>query len=225
MRRLAAAVVALLPALAAAQGLDGAASRPEHTYVFASAGTALALSDYLDGLGFDHGPAVEAGVGLRVARHVAVEASAGWFRLADQRSQWMRLGADPDDPVGLIEAERALSGIPVLAGLRISTGWWKLELFGLAGAGACLTALDVTTRGGVTGASSYSLTDTAFAVRLGAGVSASVARDVALGIEATYLRVGASLRLEGGPTTVTPPGEIRARLDSLVLSAKLAYQL
>lgn len=231
MRRAVIAVAALVPLLSSAQdaadpALSQAAEHAPRLYAFAQAGAIVALNDDLELLGFDHGPALEVGVGFRLARHVAVEASAGYVAFSSERTGRVRVFESPEAPVVEFRWTNGLSAIPLLASMRVSAQWGRVEVHALGGGGVYLTSYDARTvwTTSPTTAGDFHGTDTSFGVHAGAGVAVALSRELTIGADATYLRATATFAKDPqGSTTVTDV-DLTARLDSLVVAGTATYR-
>ncbi len=222
-----AALLAVAACLAPATGARAndpppRAGGPPRLELFAGAGAAWATHEDLRQLGLDAGPALEAGVALRLVPHVAVQASAGWLGLAHRNGVLRRTGNDPADPVEEVESELSFRAIPLLASVRGSAAFGRLEASALAGAGVTLVSQEVTWRSSVTGTSSWSFSDAVPALALGAGLSAAVAPHVGVAIDARYVAGTATFR---GRSTSTAQGvDVTARVDTLAVAATIAWR-
>jgi hypothetical protein len=226
VRRAALAITALLPLLASAQEPSEAAAPrapSARAYAFASAGPLFALGDDLKALGLDVGMAVELGAGYRVARHLAVELATGYASWTNHTSSLVRTADAPGAPIAQLEADRALSGIPVLASMRLSTEWRRIELFAVVGGGVSFTSYDLASGSTSSGTTSVHASDAVFVLSGGAGASVLVARDVSIGIQARYAHGTATYRRGSPPSTTTQSaGDLEVPLDSVTAAATVA---
>jgi opacity protein-like surface antigen len=216
--------VCLAPATAARAGEPSAeAGAAPRLQLFAGAGAAWAVSDDLKALGFGAGPAFELGGAVRVVPHLAVGASAGYLAFADAWSR-RRGTSDLDAPLEQVDVDRKATAVPLLAFVRVSGGWRGLEAFARAGAGVAFASHDVSSRSSVTGSWSYSGSDAALAVQLGAGVSAAVSARISAGVEASYLRARPSFPAPPSTDTAHAAGGGAMRIDTVAVCAALTYR-
>jgi opacity protein-like surface antigen len=156
---------------------------PRTTYVFGKIGVVIPESDDLRG--YDDGFALEAGVGFRFAKHLAVEGSIGNFKMSFTQS-----GSDP--ALGSFTNTGNLNATPVLATLKLFGRSGLFELFGAAGVGVYFVSFSGTVSSGA-GASSQSDSDTRLGFHLGGGVSVFLSPQLSVGGEAKYVLAKVSL--------------------------------
>jgi opacity protein-like surface antigen len=148
-------------------------------YVFAKVGKVLPLASDLERYG--GGLSLEAGVGVPLAPHVALEASVGQLRMTHE--VWA--------PVAGYDFDEELSAVPLLASVRLSGRTGAAELFADAGAGVYWTSFD----------SPYaSDRDTTVGFHLGAGIVSHFTPHLTVGADARYVTakttlLGSSIRL------------------------------
>ena len=156
---------------------------PRTTYVFGKIGVVIPESDDLRG--YDDGFALEAGVGFRFAKHLAVEGSIGNFKMSFTQS-----GSDP--ALGSFTNTGNLNATPVLATLKLFGRSSIFELFAAAGVGVYFVSFTGTVNS-VAGVSSQSGSDTRFGYHLGGGLSVFLSPQLAVGGEVKYVLANASL--------------------------------
>jgi opacity protein-like surface antigen len=194
-----AALVLLASPLAAnaQQPYPTAPAADRQTYVTARAGAAVPQHDDLEG--FDSGFSFEVALGRRMARNLAIEGSVG------------RYGVAADLSAGPLSAEMRFAIIPVAATAKLIAPAGNLDFYGLLGLGLNFVDAEVEESDGFTTLSG-SDSGTAFALHVGGGLSASLAPNVALGVELRYVASRAEVfEVEGG-------------LDSVLVSGGLAFR-
>jgi opacity protein-like surface antigen len=160
-----------LPVTAAATGAD-------RSYLFARIGTIVPRSSDLRG--FENGIAVEAGAGTRLTRYLAVEIETGYLRTTEGTSS-------ADASGGAYHLSQELTAVPLAATVRLFGRALGFEGYVLGGAGMYLWAYGGKETWSDSPPSSFSGSDTGFGLHVGAGLSASLTRQVTLGLEGRYL--------------------------------------
>ncbi len=148
------------------------------SYVFARVGALVPRAADVEAFGT--GVAVEVGAGTRLTRYLAVEVGTGYLRMSQDET-------GSNSSVGSYRIAQDLSAVPIVATVRLYGRAWGLEGYALAGAGLYLWSLGGEVTSTLYAPYSYSATDTAFGLHVGAGISAILSRRIALGLEAKYL--------------------------------------
>lgn len=222
MRRALTMAAACAPLLAAAEPQVHPHRTGLAPYAFARGGVALAQDDDARQMGFDEGVALEAGVGIDLTPHLALEAGGGLLRFTRERTRLVRTADDPGAPVVQLDSDEDLSALQAVASLRACARRGRLEVFALAGLAAYHVSLDVRSRTDLGQASSYSDTDTTFGFHAGAGFAAFLSPRVAFGLEGRYASADAVFGFEGSSTAEAWDAPLA--LDRVVLSATFAWR-